>query len=104
MSATVLITELVLDVIRRVRGDSSDDAAKVVAKAVAATVIEAVLPLVTAELEKHQAALGMVLATRDLADAADACLKAIREAELVTPVLIVEEMPANWTPPKDGDP
>ncbi len=120
MSITAVVTDIVLEVIERIRGNSSDITAKNVADIVADKVLEAVAVMIKVELEKHAAALGMVIATRELVEACEAVLSAIREAERAKPtfgslpVEIVTEITdedrareqATWdnlkTPPPEG--
>lgn len=69
MSATAVITDIVTGVIDKLRGKSDDLTAKVIAKAVAEKVTEAVIAAIAVELQRHANALGLVLATHELADA-----------------------------------
>lgn len=111
MPSIVTVAEgVVLAVINELRGKSDDITAKNIATAVAEKAEEAAAAAIKIELEKYEAALGLILAEYDLAGAVQRAFEGIRAAASkpsMTDELLdgadVQEMPPGSKLDANGD-
>lgn len=102
MSASAVILDIVSAVIGKLRDKPADWSADKIAQAVADKATEALVTVIAAELAKFQAALGVVLATHEVAEATQHVLEAFEsKGGKSFGALPMTEMPADWKP---GDP
>lgn len=78
---SAIITDLVIGVVETLRGKGDKLTAKGVAEAVAERVEETIVTAIAVELQKVAGQLGIVLATHEVAEAAQKVLAAMKAAE-----------------------
>lgn len=95
MSASAVIIDIVSAVIGKLRNKPADWSAEKIAAAVADKATEALVSVIAAELAKFQAALGVVLATHEVAEAAQHVLEAFAQKGASFGALPAEEAKPN---------